>query len=102
MSLAELSSPVHDDASGAVYADYAAFARAVYQTGVLSDPWLDGNERFGLRAALLTARRARALAEAAERVAYIHQELVQILIESPELLAGFYRLTPCQQAMWQV
>jgi hypothetical protein len=89
-----------DDTHSEVYADYASFARAVYETGVLSDPWLDGNERFGLRGVVLTARRARALAEAAERVAYVHQELVQILIEHPALLAEFYGLTPCQQAMW--
>lgn len=92
---------MHDDTHGpASYADYAAFARAVYETGVLSDPWLDGNERFGLRGVVLTARRARALAEAAERVAYVHQELVQILIEHPSLLTEFYRLTPWQREMW--
>jgi glutathionylspermidine synthase len=83
-----------------VYADYAAFARAIYETGVLSDPWLDGSERFGLRGVVLTARRARALAEAAERVAYVHQELVNILVENPALLTEFYRLTESQQAMW--
>lgn len=89
-----------DDTHSTVHADYAAFARAVYETGVLSDPWLDGNERFGLRGAVLTARRARALAAAAERVAYVHQELVDILVEHPALLDEFYRLTPWQRAMW--
>jgi glutathionylspermidine synthase len=89
-----------DDSDTTVYADYAAFARAVYETGVLSDPWLDGNERFGLRGVVLPARRAHALAEAAERVAYVHQELVHILIENPSLLEEFYRLTPWQRAMW--
>jgi hypothetical protein len=91
---------MRDDTDIVVYADYAAFARAIYETGVLSDPWLDGNERFGLRGVVLPARRARALAEAAERVAYVHEELVQILVEHPSLLTEFYRLTPSQQAMW--
>lgn len=89
-----------DETNSEVYADYAAFARAIYETGVLSDPWLDGNERFGLRGVVIPEARARALAEAAERVAYVHQELVHILIENPALLTEFYRLTPSQQAMW--
>ena len=83
------------------YADYAAFARAVYETGVLADPWLDGCERFGMRGVVLPPRRARELAEAAERVAYVHQELVDILFDNPPLLADFYHLTGCQQAMWE-
>ncbi len=83
------------------YADYATFARAVYETGVLSDPWFDGRERFGMRGIVLSAQQSQALAEAAERVAYVHQELVEILLENPGLLHEFYRLTTCQQAMWE-
>ncbi|MGI9104871.1 MAG: glutathionylspermidine synthase family protein [Pyrinomonadaceae bacterium] len=89
------------DTNGAAYADYAAFARAVYETGVLSDPWFDGSERFGMRGVVLARGRARALALAAERVAYMHQELVQILVENSSLVTDFYRLSPCQQAMWE-
>lgn len=81
--------------------DYRDFARALYEGGVISDPWFDGSERFGLSGVVLTAREARALMEAAERVTYLHQELVEILLESPELLAEFYHLTPSQQTMWQ-
>ncbi|MDQ3252851.1 MAG: glutathionylspermidine synthase family protein [Acidobacteriota bacterium] len=83
------------------YANYAAFARAVYETGVLSDPWFDGCERFRMRGVVLPLRRARELAEAAERVAYVHQELVDVLFENPLLLTDFYHLTTCQQAMWE-
>jgi len=90
-----------DDSDNTVFADYAEFARAVYETGVLSDPWFDGDERFGLRGVVLSKRQARALATAAERVAYVHQELVDILIEHPALLAEFYGLTPWQGAMWE-
>lgn len=89
------------DKNPAGYADYAAFARAVYETGVLADPWLEGRERFEVRGVVLSPRRARELAEAAERVAYLHQELVDILFESPPLLADFYHLTGCQRAMWE-
>ncbi|MEJ7615895.1 MAG: hypothetical protein WKF30_02715 [Pyrinomonadaceae bacterium] len=83
------------------YADYAEFARAIYETGVLSDPWLDGNERFELQGAVLAPRRAQALAQAAERVAYVHQELVQVLLREPTLFTDFYHLTPYQRAMWE-
>lgn len=81
--------------------DYASFARAIYETGVISDPWFDGRERFGLRGVVLTTRAARSLMEAAERVTYLHQELVEILVEQPSLLAEFYQLTPWQQLMWE-
>lgn len=83
------------------YQDYTDFARAIYETGVISDPWFDGNERFALRGVVLTREKARALMEAAERVTYLHQELVEILLETPSLLAGFYHLTPYQQMMWE-
>jgi glutathionylspermidine synthase len=81
--------------------DYAGFARAVYETGVISDPWFDGRERFGLRGVVLARGLARQLMEAAERVTYLHQELVEILLENPSLVAEFYQLTPWQQLMWE-
>jgi glutathionylspermidine synthase len=83
------------------FADYAVFARAIYETGVLSDPWLDGAERFCMQGVVLEAGRARALNQTAERVAYLHQELVQILLLNPTLQTDYYQLTPCQQAMWE-
>ncbi len=81
--------------------DYASFARDIYETGVISDPWFDGRERFGLRGVVLSTEVARSLMEAAERVTYLHQELVEILVENPSLLAEFYQLTPWQQLMWE-
>ncbi|HWS99193.1 MAG TPA: glutathionylspermidine synthase family protein [Pyrinomonadaceae bacterium] len=87
--------------STATESDYASFARAVYETGVISDPWFDGRERFGLRGVVLGRERARQLLEAAERVTYLHQELVEILLENPSLVAEFYQLTPWQQLMWE-
>lgn len=83
------------------YEDYATFARAVYETGILSDPWFDGNERFGMNGVVLDARLARALVQAAERTAYLHHELVGILLQNPALLDEFYHLTPYQRAMWE-
>lgn len=83
------------------FRDYTDFARAIYETGVISDPWFDGSERFGMCGVVLTTEKARALFEAAERVTYLHQELIEILLKNPSLLAEFYHLTPYQQAMWE-
>lgn len=83
------------------YRHYTDFARAIYETGVISDPWFDGSERFAMRGVVLTREAARSFFEVAERVTYLHQELVEILLENPALLAEFYRLTPCQQMMWE-
>ncbi|GAC1396737.1 MAG: hypothetical protein NVSMB56_11700 [Pyrinomonadaceae bacterium] len=83
------------------FAAYGAFARKLYETGILSDAWYDGGERFGLRGVVLTRKQARALQLAAERVAYLHQELVEILLADPSLVAEYYNLTPYQQAMWE-
>lgn len=83
------------------FPDYAAFARAIHETGILSDPWIDGRERFGMRGAVFSPERADRLAEAAECVAYLHEELVRILVENPDLQKEYFHLTPCQQAMWE-
>ena len=87
--------------TAAVERDYTDFARSLYETGVISDPWFDGSERFGLRGVVLSTAEARRLMETAERVTYLHQELVEILLENPSLLEDFYHLTPCQQMMWE-
>ncbi|HKQ52483.1 MAG TPA: hypothetical protein VJT74_08950, partial [Pyrinomonadaceae bacterium] len=84
-----------------LHSDYATFARAIYETGVISDPWFDGRERFGLAPVVLGRSQARELLETAERVTYLHQELVEILLENRSLVADFYQLTPWQQLMWE-
>ncbi|MFQ3582090.1 MAG: glutathionylspermidine synthase family protein [Chloracidobacterium sp.] len=81
--------------------DYADFAHAVYATGVLSDPWLWGEPRFRLQGAIISPSLANQLAEAAEAVTYLHQALVEILLDKPEFIASFYQLTPFQRMMWQ-
>ncbi|MCP9494965.1 MAG: glutathionylspermidine synthase family protein [Pyrinomonadaceae bacterium MAG19_C2-C3] len=81
--------------------DYAAFARQVYATNLLSDPYIDGTPRFALDAAMLGSRLANDLIIAAERVAYLHQELVEILLASPQLVTDYFHLTACQRAMWE-
>src|SRR6188768_2737137 len=79
---------------------YGEFARLVYRTAILSDPWLNGVERFRIRGVILAESDAHRLREAAERVAYLHQELAAIVRTHPELLDQFFSLTPFQRSMW--
>jgi glutathionylspermidine synthase len=72
----------------------------LYATGILSDPWLGGKERFRLQPTLLSQPQAERLRTAAERVGLIYHELSEIVIRRPELLDQFFNLTPWQKAMW--
>jgi glutathionylspermidine synthase len=79
---------------------YGEFARQLYATGILSDPWLNGRERFRLQGVVLTPAQLQALYAAAERVADIYHELADIVLAHPELLDEFFGLTPFQKLMW--
>lgn len=80
--------------------DYGEFARMLYGTCMISDPWLSGAERFRLQGLVLTAPQADALRTAAERIGWIYHELAEIVLERPHLLDDFFQLTPFQKAMW--
>lgn len=80
--------------------NYGDFAQMLYATGVLSDPWLGGKERFRLPPVLLSQSQAEQLRTAAERVGLIYHELSEIVLSHPELLDQFFNLTPWQKAMW--
>src|SRR5437870_9104274 len=80
--------------------DYGEFARMLYATCIISDPWIAGKERFRLEGMILTPAQGAALTEAAERIGYLHHELAEIVLAHPELLDEFYGLTPYQKAMW--
>lgn len=79
---------------------YDAFAQRVVSSGILTDPWLDGQPRFREEPLVLTAAEHRALARAAEDVAAVYDELCTLVTERPALLDDFYGLTPWQKAMW--
>ena len=79
---------------------YGEFARMLYATCIISDPWIAGKERFRLEGVILTEEQASHLKIAAERIGYIYHELTQIVLDHPELLDEFYGLTPYQKAMW--
>jgi glutathionylspermidine synthase len=79
---------------------YNEFARMIYGTGVLSDPWLGGRERFRLESVILAAEQAEVLKIAAENIGSLYHELTGIVLRHPDLLDDFFHLTPWQKAMW--
>ncbi|MGH9845065.1 MAG: glutathionylspermidine synthase family protein [Blastocatellia bacterium] len=80
--------------------NYGEFAQKLYATGIVSDPWVNGRERFRLQPATLSRQQAADLCLAAERIAAVYHELTEIVLDHPELLDQFFHLTPWQQAMW--
>ncbi len=80
--------------------DYTVFARDLVDTCIISDPWVDGMERFRLDPLVLTQERWQQFQDAAEAFGRIHQELCEIIIREPRYLDEFYNLTPYQKLMW--
>jgi len=80
--------------------DYDAFARRIVESGVLSDPWLDGAPRFRAEPVVVEAELARALYRAAEDVAFAYNEMCLLVADEPALLDDFFAMTPFQKAMW--
>jgi glutathionylspermidine synthase len=79
---------------------YDAYATRVVESGILSDPWVDGRPRLRQEPLLLTRSEQRALYRAAEDMAAVYDELCRIVADEPALLDSFFSLTPCQKAMW--
>lgn len=81
------------------FRDYQTFADALLSTNRISDPWLDGKERFRLEPVLLSQHQYLRLSEAAERIGALYDELCAIILNTPSYL-DFFNLTPYQRLMW--
>jgi len=81
-------------------ADYAAFAATLTASGVISDPWFEGQPRFQPAPVILRQEEQAALYRAAEEMAAAYNELCLLCARQPSLAAGFLGLTPVQQALW--
>lgn len=79
---------------------YESFATRVIESGVLTDPWVEGRPRFRPEPILLSQAEQRQLYRAAEDTAAVYDELCRIVSDTPSLLDSFFCLTPCQKAMW--
>jgi len=80
--------------------DYDAFAKRIVASGVLSDPWLNGEPRFQREPLILEPKIAEDLYRAAEEVAAVYNEMCLIVGDDPSLLDEFFVMTPFQKAMW--
>lgn len=79
---------------------YNRFADRLYQSNIISDPWIEGNERFRLQPIILGTELHRRFVEASERIAALFAELASIVWEAPHLLDSYFHLTPYQKGMW--
>ena len=80
--------------------DFQHLADALLATGLVTDPWVDGQPRFASRPLALPAREVRRLYRAAERVAAAFHEAALQVAADPALLDDFFALTPVQKLMW--
>src|SRR5437016_4053174 len=81
--------------------DYAAFAARLTASGVISDPWFEGQPRFQQFPLVLRAAEQAALYRTAEEMAAAWNELCLLCAAEPGLVSGFLGLTAMQQALWQ-
>ena len=79
---------------------YDALADKVVETGILSDPWIDGEPRLRTDPVVIPRALQRRLYRAAEAVAEVYNELCLLVAERPSWLDDFFGLTPYQKAMW--
>jgi glutathionylspermidine synthase len=81
---------------------YGALATRLTESGILSDPWIEGRPRFSAQPLVLSHATHVALGAAAEAMARLHDEVVQRCRADSALLRHYFPLTPYQQLMWDV
>ena len=80
--------------------DYDRLAEALLATGLVTDPWVDGQPRFASQPLALPAAQLRVLYRAAERLAAATHEAAMQVAADPALLDDFFALTPVQKLLW--
>lgn len=80
--------------------DYSTFADELIATDIISDPWLEGRERFRLEPVMLSAATYDRFAAAGEAIGRAYDELAAIVLDNPALLDDYFHLTPYQKLMW--
>ena len=80
--------------------NYASFADELISTCIISDPWVEGVERFRLEPQVLPAGTYNEFQRAIERIGKLYNEMTRILWDRRALLEESFYLTPWQQEMW--
>ena len=80
--------------------EYSRFATELINTCIISDPWVEGDERFRLEPVILSRKEHEAFCHAIESVGKAYAEMLAMLYEDEELLDRSFYLTPWQKRMW--
>jgi len=80
--------------------NYNELAQRLYDSCIISDPWIDGKERFSLEPIILSASFYKRLCDASEKVGALYEEFTQIIWNHPDYLDDYFNLTPYQKLMW--
>ena len=80
--------------------EYDDFAREIVDTHIISDPWVEGSERFRLEPMVLTREQHQAFVTAVEEIGHAYDELLRLLYDEPDLVDRNFYLTDWQRAMW--
>jgi glutathionylspermidine synthase len=82
------------------FSTYEDFAEALTSTRIISDPWVEGKERFRLDPMVLTEAQHRAFTEAIESIGRAYHEMTTMLSRDIDLVRTSFHLTPWQERMW--
>jgi glutathionylspermidine synthase len=77
---------------------YPQFAEEICRSGIISDAWIDGEPRFLDAVLVLSPKQAAEMAQAAEDICALYNEMVQRVLGS-DAVETFFGLSPVQRAM---
>jgi glutathionylspermidine synthase len=82
------------------FRNYNELAQVIYDTCIITDPWIDGKERFSTEPVILSHSFYKKLCTAAEKIGALYDEFTHIVWNHPNILDEYFNLTPYQKLMW--
>lgn len=79
---------------------YDQLAHRLYDSCCITDPWLDGRERFSLDSLVLMEHEYAEFCAAAEAIGALYDEMCELVNRHPAWLDEFFHLTPYQKLLW--
>ena len=79
---------------------YMEFAQELYDTGIISDPWIEGKERFRIEPVIISQTTFNRLYSATELIGMVYEELCQVINSKPEFIDSYFNLTPYEKLLW--